>query len=199
MSTRWPAHVKRTPFTGAEGTVARVLLRVLGVLVAAWLAFSLVFFVWAPWAGSPPAHADAVVVLSGGRDRLPPAMKLIREGVSNVLAISSVDRTNPWKLGHALCDAGRYDGARVLCFAAKPYSTRGEAETFSRIAQAHHWTSIVVVTSRFHTTRARLLFRRCFHGRLSMVGTPRTWWKLPGEWLSETAKLAYQLTVQRGC
>jgi hypothetical protein len=23
MSTRWPAHVKRTPVTGAEGTVAR--------------------------------------------------------------------------------------------------------------------------------------------------------------------------------
>jgi uncharacterized SAM-binding protein YcdF (DUF218 family) len=176
-----------------------VVLRVLAVLVAAWLAFALVFFLWAPWAGSAPTHANAVVVLSGGRERLPPAMKLIREGVAPVLAISSVDRTRPWKLGHALCNAGHYAGARVLCFDAAPYSTRGEAETFSRVARAHHWTSIVVVTSRFHTTRARMLFRRCFRGTVSMIGVGSTWWKLPAAWASETSKLIYQLTVQRGC
>ena len=119
MSTRWPAHVKRTPFTGAEGTVGAVMRRlvaVFAVLVGAWVAFSLVVFEAAPWAGTAPKHADAVVVLSGGRERLPPAMKLIREGVAPVLAISSVDRTKPWRLGNELCDAGRYAGARVLCF-----------------------------------------------------------------------------------
>ncbi|MES1248868.1 MAG: YdcF family protein [Actinomycetota bacterium] len=176
-----------------------MVLRVLGVLVAAWLAFALVFFLWAPWAGPGPKHADVVVVLSGGRERLPPAMKLIREGVAPVLAISSVNRTRPWKLGHRLCDAGHYAGARVLCFDADPFSTQGEAETVSRIARAHRWTSVVVVTSRFHTTRARMLFKRCYAGRLSMVGVGSTWWKLPLDWISETGKLIVQLTVQRGC
>jgi uncharacterized SAM-binding protein YcdF (DUF218 family) len=199
MSTRCPAHVKRTPFTGAEGTVARVVVRILGVVVAAWLAFALVFFVWAPWAGKAPRRADAVIVLSGGRERLPPAMKLIRDGVAPLLAISSVDRTHPWRLARALCAAGRYDGARVLCFDAAPYSTKGESETVARIARARRWSSIVVVTSRFHTTRAHLLFQRCYHGRLSMVGVPFTWWKLPLQWASETGKLIVQLTVQRGC
>jgi uncharacterized SAM-binding protein YcdF (DUF218 family) len=199
MSTRWPAHVKRTPFTGAEGTVARVVVRVLGGVVAAWLVFALVFFVWAPWAGSAPAHADAVIVLSGGRERLPPAMALIRRGVAPVLAISSVGRTRPWKLARDLCHAGRFARARVLCFDAVPFSTRGEAETVSRIAATRNWRSIVVVTSRFHTTRARLLFDRCFAGKVSMVGVGSTWWKLPANWATETSKLVYQLTAQRGC
>jgi uncharacterized SAM-binding protein YcdF (DUF218 family) len=57
----------------------------------------------------------------------------------------------------------------------------------------------VVVTSDFHVTRAYLLFRRCFSGRLWMVGVRRTWWKLPVEWVSETGKLVYQLTARRTC
>jgi uncharacterized SAM-binding protein YcdF (DUF218 family) len=80
-----------------------------------------------------------------------------------------------------------------------PYSTRGEARTVVRLAGARGWRSIVVVTSRFHVTRAHMLFRRCWHGPLSMVGAPSTWWKLPIEWASETGKLLVQLTVQRGC
>jgi uncharacterized SAM-binding protein YcdF (DUF218 family) len=199
MSTRWPAHVKRTPFTGAEGTVARVVLRVVAALVLAWLVLAVILFGWAPWAGPAPRHADAVVVLSGGRERLPPALALIRRGVAPVLAISSVDRTKPWQLAREVCGAGRYAGARVLCFNAVPYSTRGEAEAIGRLARARRWTSIVVVTSRFHTTRARMLFRRCFTGRLAMVGVSSTWWKLPRDWADETGKLIYQLTAQRGC
>jgi uncharacterized SAM-binding protein YcdF (DUF218 family) len=57
-----------------------------------------------------------------------------------------------------------------------------------------------VVTSRFHVARARMLFRRCDpHAHIAMTGVGSTWWKLPRDWASETAKLAYQLAVQRGC
>jgi uncharacterized SAM-binding protein YcdF (DUF218 family) len=87
----------------------------------------------------------------------------------------------------------------VLCFDAVPYSTRGEAETVEQLSLEHHWSRIVVVTSDFHVTRTHLLFRRCFNGRLWVVGVRRTWWKLPVEWVSETGKLLYQLTAQRTC
>lgn len=168
-------------------------------LVAAWIVFSLVFFVFPPADSGAPAHADVVVVLSGGRERLPPAMALVRRGVAPVLAISSVDRTKPWPLGDRLCRAKRYAGARVLCFEAVPYSTQGEAETVGRLARTHGWRRIVVVTNTFHVTRARMLFRRCFKGALSMVGVDSTWWKLPLNWADETAKLVYQLTAERRC
>jgi uncharacterized SAM-binding protein YcdF (DUF218 family) len=176
-----------------------VTLRLVLALVALWVAFCLVFFTWSPWAGSAPAHADAIVVLSGGRERLPPALDLVRRGVAPTLAISSVSRTRPWPLADRLCAARRYARARVICFETSPYSTRGEAEEVAHLAFVRHWTRVVVVTSRFHVTRAHMIFRRCYHGALWMVGVPRTWWKLPVEWVSETGKLLYQLTVQRSC
>jgi uncharacterized SAM-binding protein YcdF (DUF218 family) len=179
--------------------VLRRLSLTAGVLVAAWIVLSLVLFVFPPAETGAPVHADAVIVLSGGRERLPPALALIRRGVAPVLAISSVHRTKPWPLGERVCAAKRYAGARVLCFPAVPYSTRGEAETVGRLARAHGWKRIVVVTNTFHVTRASMLFHRCFHGGISTVGVASTWWKLPLNWATETAKLVYQLTVQRSC
>ena len=177
----------------------RRLLLVVGLLVAAWLVACAVLFVWPSAETGAPAHADAVVVLSGSFARLPPALALIRRGVAPVLAISSVAYTPRWKAARRLCRAGTYARARVLCFTAVPYSTRGEAETVTRLARARRWRSIVVVSSTFHLTRAKLLFDRCFKGRLSFVGAPVAWWQLPEDWASETGKLAVQLVVERSC
>jgi uncharacterized SAM-binding protein YcdF (DUF218 family) len=176
--------------------VLRRGLIALGVLVLAWIAACLVLFVWAPGSTEHPAHADAVVVLSGGRERLPPALALIRDGVAPVLAISSVSHTRPWALADRLCRARRYAGARVVCFEAVPYSTVGEADAVRRLG----WSRVVVVTSRFHVARAGMLFGRCDpHAHVTTVPVGSTWWKLPRDWADETAKFAYQLTVQRDC
>jgi uncharacterized SAM-binding protein YcdF (DUF218 family) len=178
--------------------VLRRLVLLLAVLVGAWLVLS--YFVYLrPHIDPVPAHADAVLVLSGARRRLPPALALVRRGVAPVLVLSSVAREPRWKAVHDLCRAGRYRAARVVCFEARPYSTRGEAETFSRLAAARGWHSVVVVTSTFHVSRARMLFRRCYRGALAMRGSSEPWWQLPGDWASETAKFAVQLTVARGC
>jgi uncharacterized SAM-binding protein YcdF (DUF218 family) len=87
----------------------------------------------------------------------------------------------------------------VLCFDASPSSTRGEAEFVGRLAKERKASRIDVVTSQFHVFRAGMLMRRCYHGELRMVGAPQQWWKLPVQAVSETLKLGYQLTFQRGC
>jgi uncharacterized SAM-binding protein YcdF (DUF218 family) len=110
-----------------------------------------------------------------------------------------VTRTQHWPEAVALCRRHRYAGARVVCFDAVPFSTQGEARTVARLARTERWSSVVVVTSTFHVTRAKMLFRRCYLGRLDVVGAPSTWWKLPEEWVSETGKLLVQLTVKRSC
>lgn len=179
--------------------MVRRLVRVVAVLVAAWLVACAVLFVWPPAETGAPAHADAVVVLSGSKYRLPPAEALIRRGVAPVLAISSVALTPRWKAAVRLCRAGRYAGARVLCFTARPYSTRGEAETVARIARERGWKSIVVVSSTFHLTRASMLFERCYRGRLSFVGAHTPLLALPQEWVSETGKLLVQALFVRTC
>ena len=177
----------------------RRLLLVVVALVAAWLVACVVLFVFPPAESAAPSHASAIVVLSGAKERLPPALDLARRGVAPVLAISSVRRTPNWPQARRLCAAGRYAGARVVCFTASPFSTQGEARVVARLARARGWRSLVLVTSTFHVTRAHMLFARCFHGPLDVVGVRSPWWRLPEEWASETGKLLVQLTVQRGC
>lgn len=177
----------------------RRLVVVAAGLVAAWLVLCLVLFVWPPAETGAPAHADAVVMLSGDPERLPTAERLIREHVAPVLVISSVTETPDWRTAKALCRAGSYEGATVLCPEARPYSTQGEAETFSRLAEQRGWTSLVVVSSVYHLTRASVLFHRCYAGKLSFVGAPYAWSLTPLVWAGETLKLAFQLTFERGC
>ena len=179
----------------------RRLLTALAMLVGLWLVAVAVLFVWPQAAQTPPAHADAVVVLSGGENgRLDPALALVQRGIAPVLAISSAFRDPKWKKAHRLCRG--QDGPtrfRVVCFEANPYSTRGEAETVARLARRYGWHRLVVVTSTYHVTRARMLFRRCFHGSLWTVGTSAPLLELPLEWASETAKLTVQTFYERGC
>jgi uncharacterized SAM-binding protein YcdF (DUF218 family) len=178
----------------------RRLLIVLAAIVAVWLVACAVLFVW-PWAVSTPKSANAVVVLSGGRNsRLDPALELMRRGVAPVLVISSPAQDRKWRTAQRICKAPPHAYRfRVLCFEAAPYSTRGEARAIGRLAREHGWKQVTVVTSTYHVTRARMLVRRCYSGGLSMVGARSTWWKLPEEWASETGKLIVQLTAQRTC
>ena len=181
--------------------MVRRLLLVVAALVVAWLVACLVLFAWPPAESSPPARADAVVVLSGGENRrLDPALRLVGRGVAPVLAISGAFLDPKWRKAHRLC-RGEEGPTRfgVLCFTPRPYSTRGEARAIARLARARDWDHVVVVTSTFHVTRADMLIGRCYHGDLSLVGTSSPWWKLPEEWASETGKLLVQLTVERTC
>jgi uncharacterized SAM-binding protein YcdF (DUF218 family) len=181
--------------------VLRRLLVAVAMLVGLWLVVCAVLFVWPPANSGAPAHADVVVVLSGGLNRrLDPALKLVQRGVAPVLAISSPFDDPRWTKARRLCRGQegptRFD---VLCFQAVPFNTRGEARTVARLARAHGWTRVVVVTSTYHVTRARMLFRRCYHGRLWMVGTAAQWRRLPREWLYESGKLLVQTIAERGC
>jgi uncharacterized SAM-binding protein YcdF (DUF218 family) len=164
--------------------------------LTAWLAATAVLFLW-PNEDSPD-RADAVIVLSGSRAyRLPRALELMRAGVARTLVISN-GRDPRWRQAHRLCTNGD-SRFRVICFVPDPDSTQGEAEGVGRIAAERDWRSLVVVTSRFHITRARMLFERCFDGDVDAVGADSPSLYLPLNLLGEWGKLSYQLTVQREC
>jgi len=167
------------------------------VLFLVWVGASLYLFVWPPT--DAPGKADAVIVLSGGRDsRLDPAIRLVEQKVAPLLVISGSGYDPKWVTARRLCANGA-TGYRVLCFDPHPYSTHGEAEAIERLARAHGWTRIDVVSSRYHVFRAGMLVRRCYHGRVAMIGTGSSALSTLSAVFTEWAKLVYQLTVQRSC
>lgn len=141
----------------------------------------------------PVAPADAIVVLAGSKHRLPVGLRLFRAAVAPTLVVSDgLDPRSPST--QRLC-LHRRD---VLCPRPAPYSTRGEARMIASLARARGWSSLVVVSSRFHLYRAKRLIERCYRGRLAMVGSRNTWYTLPLNIGTEWLKLGVA-EARRGC
>lgn len=166
-----------------------MIKRALLLLVAAYVAGAAYLFVGHH--DDRPAKADAVVVLSGTKQRLPVGERLVRQGYAPLLVVSR--STDPKPAEQRACRRG------ALCFRADPYSTRGEARAIARLAAQHHWRRVLVVTSQFHVFRTRILIHRCYRGALRVVGTSESRLHLPLDVVKETLKLVYQEVVARGC
>jgi uncharacterized SAM-binding protein YcdF (DUF218 family) len=175
---------------------SRPFLLLLTGLVLGWVVAAAVLFVWPP-RGSD-GRADAAVVLAGGRGpRLSDGLALVRKGIAPVLVVS--DGWSPtWPEANRLC-AGRRAPVPVVCFHPDPYSTRGEAEAFARLAAKRGWRSVIVVSSRYHLVRARMLFERCYDGRVATASSNGSLWGRIVAAPIETVKLGYALLIKSGC
>lgn len=163
----------------------------------------------------PSAHVDAVVVLQGSiaaeKARIAGAIALLQQGVAD-RALLSVPKESYWgqsippvarsylerNYGNAL--AGRVDFCETN---ADVNSTMQEAQAVMPCIQAHHWQSVVIVTSNYHTRRARLLWRKTvkndpkIHIWVEGVVDPefkQPWWRHRQSakvWLTEFSKLVW--------
>ena len=141
-----------------------VAVLVLGLVLVVGLAR---FFVWPT--RHTPAHADAVAMFVGGKgERLDTALKLVRDGVAGQLVIPNGTKAG-WSEANRLC-RNRGQSFHVSCPATELDSTRGEARAIATVAKEHAWQRVVLVTSSYHVTRAKLLVSRCFDGHLDAVG-----------------------------
>ena len=155
-------------------------------LALLWLAAC--FLVVAEPSVDAPVHSDAILVLGPPNvdGRLDEALRLASAGYAGTLVISI--GWAPARRSIAAChnDNPAY---QVICFEPNPTTTRGEAEEIGSLARAHHWSSVLVVTSRYHVSRARLIVKRCMPGTVRMVAV-RGGMSL-GDW-------AYQFAYQTG-
>jgi uncharacterized SAM-binding protein YcdF (DUF218 family) len=136
-----------------------------------------------------PVHSDAILVLGSPSvdGRLEQGLRLAADGYADTLVISI-----GWAKGRqriAAC-ANNDPRFRVICFQPSPPTTRGEAEELGRLARQQHWNSVLVVTSTYHVSRARLIVGRCMPGPVRMVAAPGKPSSLRG-W-------AYQFAYQTG-
>jgi uncharacterized SAM-binding protein YcdF (DUF218 family) len=168
------------------------------VLVVVGVAYIAGAFLFLRYDDDPLRKADAIVVLAGGESRLPVGLRLARDGAAPLLVLSE-DVTRKDGARVAVCDRGTVEGAELVCRAASPYSTRGEARFVADLAEKRGWKRLVVVSSRYHLFRAKRLFERCTDAELIMRGAEesdqRNAIAIPLEWI----KLARAETLARGC
>lgn len=146
-----------------------------------------------------PLSADAVVLFVGGKgERLDTAVRLVEGGLADRLVIPN-GTVSTWPQANKLCKGPT--SFKVYCPSPDPDTTRGEARAIARVAQQQGWRHIVMVTSTYHVTRARVLLTRCFHGSVDAVSADPG--VAPGRYAArvthEWAGLAEAELVNRDC
>ena len=173
-----------------------LLFAVFAIVFAAFLAASAYLFVWPE--DDHLRSPDALVVLGPGPngERWRKAADLLRDYPGLPLVVSEPKPFGRHGQLRAWCSEGR-----ATCFRAEPFTTRGEARQVARLARRRNWRSLIVVTSRYHVVRARLLYRRCYPGRVMVVGAPpgKGRRELLSRAMHEWGGLLYALTFARDC
>jgi len=116
----------------------------------------------------PLDKADALVVLGDDNfyaDRATRGAQLFREGKAAVI-VASGRRLRPNAgiaelMEHDLIERG-VPREKIVRFVHDADSTLEEARALTRLVKEKKWHSVIVVTSNFHTRRARYIYRRVF-------------------------------------
>lgn len=197
----------------------RSKFRVLGWLLAVAIVIAVCLLRWGGdlliSSDPEPQHVDAAIVLQGSiaaeKVRIAGAINLLQRGIAD-RALVSVPRESYW--GEPIPPAARsylertYGNnlaARVdFCeTSADVDSTIQEAQALGPCIQEHHWQSVVIVTSDYHTRRASMLWKRMnrsnpkIHIWVEGVADPEfqePWWRRRQSakiWLLETSKLLW--------
>ena len=137
----------------AVATAATAAFAALALLL--WFGFTM------PQApADPAAKTDAIVVLTGGEERLETAYGLLQNGLAGRMFVTGVDRkvTKP-ELLKRLGDPPQELAARIeLGFRAA--NTRGNADETAAWFNSQNMRSLRLVTANYHMRRSLLLFRR---------------------------------------
>lgn len=133
------------------------------------------------------AHTDAIVVLTGGSERLETGLRLLSEGYANKLFISGVARGVD--VAQLLRVARRRPGDLVCCIAVgyTADNTAGNARETAAWMHAHGYTSLRLVTASYHMPRSLVEFRRAMPN-ITIIPNPvfpplfkrDDWWLWPG-------------------
>jgi uncharacterized SAM-binding protein YcdF (DUF218 family) len=146
----------------------RAMLRGLASLVLAGLMAGAIGFGWFLLAvqriDEPPAHADGIVALTGGADRIEAALRLLESGHADVLLVSGVAQKAALPAFAHRVDLDPAVLAPKVTLGRSATSTFGNAEETASWASQHAIHSLIVVTANYHMPRALLELGRALPG-----------------------------------
>ena len=138
-------------------------------------------------APEPEEHTDAIVVLTGGADRLDIGLELLINGMADRLLITGVD---PKTTAEALQARSTAAPERFRCCVALGHEardTRGNALEAAAWVQRLGLHSVRLVTASYHMPRSLLLFHEAMP-KVQLLANPvfpdhvklGRWWLFPG-------------------
>lgn len=160
---------------GAIGALIALLFLVALCLLLYWARRPILRFAAESWiVDAPAARSDAIVLLGDDNfyaDRATRAAELIRQGVAP-LVVASGRRLRP---SAAITDLQQHDliergvpKEKIVVFAQDADSTADEAAALSHFSAEHRFRSIILVTSNYHTRRARYIFEKSFPSSITI-------------------------------
>jgi uncharacterized SAM-binding protein YcdF (DUF218 family) len=160
----------------------------------------------------PPVHADGIVVLTGGEDRLATAFEMLDEGRADQLLISGVPAEVSLRDVERSAHLSRPPADSHVTLGHHAQTTVGNADETAGWVAAHHIRSLIVVTAGYHMPRALLELSRAmpdvilYPMRVQPAAIydgsrPHVWRLLVAEyikWLLAQLKFARMATLLRG-
>jgi len=112
--------------------------------------------------------SDAIIMLSDDNfyaDRATRAAELYRQNLAPMVVASGI-RLRPYAgiselMTHDLIERG-VPKEHIIPFPQDADNTREEADALKTMVQQKGWKRVIIVTSNYHTRRARLIFRKVF-------------------------------------
>ncbi|HEX3066142.1 MAG TPA: YdcF family protein [Candidatus Polarisedimenticolia bacterium] len=171
----------------------RALLRLIVLLAIAWVGGLVLFIARLPEAvEQPEQHTDAIVVPTGGSERLQEGIRLLIHGAAGKLFVSGVNvDTKTADLVTSLpADAEKPQASLVDCCIVIGHaadSTMGNAAETAAWMKAQGFHSLRLVTADYHMPRSLLEFRRAMPGAEILINPVfpdqvhrESWWRSPG-------------------
>jgi uncharacterized SAM-binding protein YcdF (DUF218 family) len=183
-------------FRSQTGGILSSLISLLFVIVlCAVLYFArgpILRFAGETWVVEDPLdRADAIIVLSDDNfyaDRATHAADLYRHGMAPIV-VASGRRLRPYAgiaelMEHDLIERG-VPKDKIVRISHNAENTREEAQVLAQQALERKWRSVIVVTSNYHTRRARYIFLHVFPAQTQVRVSgaqdgdfdPQHWWQ----------------------
>ncbi len=163
------------------------------LVVVVFGAATVRLFVW-PDLAPAPNRVDAIIELAGPGNRDQVALDLARQNRAPLLIQSTVVE----EAGSDRC-LPPVPGVKIRCFHPEPNTTRGEARYIGQMAEQHHWTAVIIVTTPDHAWRAKLRVSRCFSGDVYVVTSPLPPWRWLWAIPYQSAATVKALGFERDC
>lgn len=183
---------RSSEYGGVVGTLIALLFLAAFCLLLYWARHPILRYAAESWVVDEPApHADAILLLGDDNfyaDRATRAAELIRQGVAP-LVVASGRRLRPSAgivelMQHDLIERG-VPKEKILPFPQDADNTGEEAAALAKFCSERRFRSVILVTSNYHTRRARYIFEKAFPSSISVSVAsardgdfdPDRWWE----------------------